>query len=77
MTDTLAAYDLAWRQFMTRYPLARAGGKLTCYGCVLCQCEHRRRIDPEYTPHLYRQSKHGTYERVPMIAESLRVIAAA
>ncbi len=38
---------------------------ITAYGCVLCQREHRLGLDAEYQPHLYRQSKHGTYTRAP------------
>lgn len=43
---------------------------LTEYGCVLCQKWHRKGIDPEYQPHLMRQSKHGPRSRVATAAET-------
>lgn len=39
---------------------------INAYGCVLCQREHRRGLDPEYEAHIMRQSKHGTYTRAPL-----------
>jgi len=39
---------------------------ITYYGCVLCQREHRKGIDAEYTPHIYHQSKHGIKIRGPL-----------
>ncbi|MFL5327372.1 MAG: hypothetical protein ACJ8C4_00525 [Gemmataceae bacterium] len=40
--------------------------KITYYGCVLCQREHREGIDAEYKPHLWKQSKHGVRVRGPL-----------
>lgn len=38
---------------------------ITEYGCVACQKYHRLGLDPEYEPHIMRQSKHGISTRAP------------
>jgi hypothetical protein len=42
------------------------------YGCVRCQTRHRLGLDPEYQEHLYWQSKHGWYDRLPTAGEVFR-----
>ncbi len=43
------------------------------YGCVECQRYHRQ-FDPEFGPHLFRQSKHG-YEHIRATpGEEIRVV---
>jgi hypothetical protein len=62
---------------MTSTELLTAAVTVEEYGCVQCQIWHRRGIDPEYEPHLMRQSKHGPRRRPARLAERFALLVAA